>query len=211
MIENVEESRARFDRAAITAGATRSTGAIFEDLVARYRESHRCYHTLTHIDACLAWLDWFCGSAERPEEVELALWFHDAVYTLGDDGNERRSARLAREHLGALGVGDAVIDRITQHIEATTKHVASGADSTLVVDLDLSILGARPHDFDQFERQIRREYAHVADAVYRAARRCVLQDFLSRPQIYRVAPIRAELEASARLNLARRIAELGDR
>lgn len=210
MIEIVEGLRTRFDRAAVAAGATCSTDAVFEDLVARYGESHRRYHTLAHIDACLAWLDWFCGSAERAEEVELALWFHDAVYALGDDGNERRSAQLAREHLGALGVSGAVIDRIACHIEATTKHVASGADSTLVVDLDLAILGARPRDFEHFEGQIRREYAHVSEPVYRAARRRVLQGFLSRPEIYGVPSIRAELEASARRNLARRIAQLGD-
>jgi predicted metal-dependent HD superfamily phosphohydrolase len=210
MIEIVEELRARFDRAATTAGATRPTDAVFANLVARYGEAHRHYHTLAHIDSCLARLDWFCGSAEHAEEVELALWFHDAVYALGDDGNERRSAQLAREHLGALGVSGAVIDRIARHIEATTTHIASGADSTLVVDLDLAILGARPRDFDEFEQQIRREYAHVSEPVYRSARRRVLQAFLARPEIYGVPSIRAELEAAARLNLARRIAQLGD-
>ena len=58
------------------------------------------------------------------------------------------------------------------------------------------------------KRRIRREYAHVAEPTYRAARRHVLEQFLARPEIYGVPAIRAELEASARANLERRIAEL---
>ena len=202
------ELGARFQRAAVAAGATRPCEGVFQDLAARYGEPHRWHHTLTHIDHCLVWLDWFCGSAERPEEVELALWFHDAVYSLAGGGNEHRSARLAREQLGSLGIGGASIDRIARHIEATEKHAAPGGDSALVSDLDLAILGASRGEFDLFEGRIRREYAHVPDLIYRPARSRVLQGFLFRPEIYRVPAIRAELEAPARANLERRTLEL---
>jgi predicted metal-dependent HD superfamily phosphohydrolase len=205
-----EELLARFRCAAVAAGATRSCDEVFVELVARYREPHRHYHTLGHIGACLVWLDWFSGSATRPEEVELALWFHDAVYGLGATANEHHSAELARERLTTLGVRREAVDRIVAHIEATARHEASGGDAGLVVDLDLTVLGARRRDFDVFEQHIRLEYAHVADAVYRAARRRVLEDFLSRAQIYQTVPLRGEFEAPARANLERRIRELSD-
>jgi hypothetical protein len=72
-VHDVHQLRERFFRAARAAGAAEPSDGVFEELVARYREPHRRYHTLAHVDRCLAWLDWFSGSAERPHEVELAL------------------------------------------------------------------------------------------------------------------------------------------
>ena len=152
----------------------------------------------------------FSGSATHPEEVELALWFHDAIYDLGHASNERRSAQFARARLGALGVRPEAVERIAACIEATARHESSGGDAALVVDLDLTVLGAGRREFDAFERRIRLEYAHVPESIYREARRRVLEGFLSRAQIYEIAPLRAELEPTARANLARRIRELSD-
>jgi predicted metal-dependent HD superfamily phosphohydrolase len=205
---DVRDLKSRFDRAALAAGATRARDAFFADLVARYREPHRHYHTLDHIDACLSWLDRFWAVAERPDEVALALWFHDAIYTPGATDNERQSARLACDHLGALGIDAAKAGRVARYIEAT-KHVdPTSGDAGLVVDLDLTILGAPARDFEVFERQIRREYVHVPDAMYRLGRGHVLQRFASRPHIYQVPQLREQLEAAARANLERRIATL---
>ena len=49
----------------------------FEELMAAYAESHRHYHTATHIDACLSILKQHRGIAIEPAEVELAIWFHE--------------------------------------------------------------------------------------------------------------------------------------
>ncbi len=45
-----------------------------------YAEKHRHYHTDEHIAACLHHLDVTWHLAENPVEIELALWFHDAIY-----------------------------------------------------------------------------------------------------------------------------------
>jgi predicted metal-dependent HD superfamily phosphohydrolase len=218
MLEIVGKSRAmsadatslklRFDRALSAAGATRAGDAVFDELVYRYAEAHRHYHTLAHVDACLAWLDWFCGDARHPEEVELALWFHDAVYDPRSHDNERRSGELARERLAAVGVPAGALDRITAHVLATEHHAATGGDGALVIDLDLTILGAPAPDFERFEAAIRREYAHVGDAAFTLGRRSILEGFLSKAEIYFTPKIREELEVRARTNLKRRIAEL---
>ena len=208
MIGDVQNLRARFARAVVAAGAARASDAVFAQLVTRYGEHHRHYHTLTHVNACLMWLDRFPSVAEHPQEVELALWFHDAVYDPRSSDNERLSAQLARDALNSLGVVQASIDRITRYIEATESHTAMTGDATLVIDLDLAILGSSSPDFNRFEMQIRKEYAHVPDPLYRAGRCRVLQGFLARSLIYQEPRIGEVLEAPARRNLERRVREL---
>lgn len=50
------------------------------DLMQRYAEPHRHYHTMRHLDECFANFEAVCHDATRPAEIELALWFHDANY-----------------------------------------------------------------------------------------------------------------------------------
>ncbi len=203
-----EAWRRRFERAVRAAGGHGSVSEAFDDLVARHREPHRHYHTLEHVVACLSWLDRFADLAEHAEEVELALWFHDAVYDPRAQDNERRSGELAAAALVGLGARPAAVAHVARHIAATEQHLATGADSMLAVDIDLAILGAPPPDFDRFESQIQAEYAHVPPALFRAGRCRVLQRFLDRPCIYQVSAVRQLLEPQARSNLARRALEL---
>lgn len=208
MSGDVDRLRGRFADVLRRAGASGDGTAVFDELVARYGEARRHYHTLEHIDACLGWLDRFAGLAERPTEVALALWFHDVIYDPHAGDNEQRSADLARDRLVALGVPSESVDRVAVYILATQHHEAEQGDARLVVDIDLTILGSSRAVFDDFEQRIRREYAHVSDELFDAGRRAVLARFLDRPAIYRVAEIHERLEAAARENLERRIREL---
>jgi len=45
-----------------------------------YGESHRYYHTMAHINDCLALLEWVKHDIDALQEVAWALWFHDVVY-----------------------------------------------------------------------------------------------------------------------------------
>ena len=58
------------------------------------------------------------------------------------------------------------------------------ADGRLLVDVDLSILGADADRFDEYERQVREEYAYVDDEAFRRGRRLVLEGFVGRASIY---------------------------
>ena len=73
----------------------------------------------------------------------------------------------------------------------------------MLVDIDLAILGAPPARFDEYEREVRAEYARVPDFLFRAKRKEILQAFRARPAIYSTAPMRERLETRARANLAR--------
>jgi hypothetical protein len=61
-------------------GVARPDERLFAEVMRRYAEPHRSYHTTLHLDECFAKLDEARQHADRLYEIELALWFHDAVY-----------------------------------------------------------------------------------------------------------------------------------
>lgn len=91
-----------------------------------------------------------------------------------------------------------------------TRHDAlpATADEQLLVDVDLSILGASPKRFDEYERQVQAEYAWVPGWLFQCKRRAILEGFLARPFIFNTPHFRIALEAQARENLRRSIARL---
>ena len=192
-------------------GAQGSGASIFAQLAAAYAEPQRAYHTAEHIRDCLAELDLRRGLAQYPDEVEAALWFHDAVYQPGASDNEEQSAELARTALSMGAVPREVADR-TAALVLATKHasVPISPDEQLICDIDLSILGREPEIFDAFERRIRREYARVPEPIYRRERSAVLSGFLRRRSIYQTDQFRHRYEAAARANLQRLIEKLGE-
>lgn len=191
-------------------GARGDGHALMQRLLAAWAEPQRKYHTLQHLDECLALFERCRQQAGQPAEVEMALWFHDAVYDVQGKDNEARSAAWAQADLAAAGVPVAAIDRIVGHIMATC-HAALpvGVDQQLLVDIDLSILGASRSRFVEYEQQVRAEYAWVPGFLFRRRRREILKEFLARRSIYNTPSMREEFENRARENLAYSIAELG--
>lgn len=184
--------------------------AVYLDLLQRHREPHRHYHTLQHLAECMVWLVHAVYLAQRPAEVQLALWFHDAIYEVRASDNEARSADLAVATLREVGADDATCGRIRQLILATRHDaVPSDPDARLLVDIDLAILGANAIRYAEYERQVREEYAWVPRWIFRRKRREILQGFLSRPAIYSNAFFAERLESAARRNLAQAVADLG--
>lgn len=180
----------------------------WRELVAAYGQKHRHYHTGAHIDACLRHLDTCVQALDQPREVELALWFHDAIYNPLSSKNEQKSADWARSFLGRHGAPAAAIARVVELIMVTRHDAPTRTnDESFLVDIDLSILGADPAVYDIFEQAIRREYRHVPAALYRAGRARLLGQFLARARIYANHPF-ALREGQARANLARAIEQL---
>jgi predicted metal-dependent HD superfamily phosphohydrolase len=177
---------------------------LYDELIASYGERHRKYHTARHLDECFEKFNEARDSAEHPAEVELALWFHDAVYDTRREDNEEKSADWARAGALQAGVPADAAERVHALIMATRHQaVPSGADAELLVDVDLSILGAAPERFDEYERQIREEYAWVPGFVFRRKRAQILEGFLARSAIFSTAHFRSRYERQARENLLR--------
>lgn len=191
------------------AGLAEPPRECFEALCQAYAEPQRRYHTLQHLHECLGQAERITPLAERPGEVLIALWFHDAVYDTMGRGNEERSARWAREVVAATGGHDAA-ERVYQLVMATEHHaVPTSPDAQVLVDVDLSILGAEAGRFDEYEQQVRDEYRHVPGPLFRGKRRAVLRGFLARARIFSTDTFHQLLEARARDNLRRSVAQLG--
>ena len=181
----------------------------FARLVALYSEPHRHYHNVRHIADCLSEFDQVSQFAADPLAVELAIWFHDAVYDPRAADNEERSVALAKDWLNKFGATTALADSVGKLILATKSHDASGhVDAPLLVDVDLSILGQPLERFWEYERQIREEYSWAAADVFAAKRAEILQKFLARPRIYQTKFYFQHLETQARNNLVASIERL---
>ena len=191
-------------------GAQAVSGGLFNQLVRAYGEPQRHYHTLQHLRECLAHWEAASALARQPEQVELALWFHDAVYDPQRSDNEERSAQWAHASVLAAGCPAELAERVAALVRATASHEAPAddPDAQLLLDIDLAILGAVPARFDEYERQVRAEYAHVPPEAFRAGRARVLAGFLARPRLYATAPFHRALEQRARANLQRSLAAL---
>ncbi|MBB3643462.1 HD domain-containing protein [Variovorax atrisoli] len=201
-----EALRANWSSAWHALGVASPGDALCDELQRRYAEPQRHYHTMQHLGECLAWFEREKALAEHPGEVALALWFHDAIYDVHAHDNEARSADWAREALLDAGASGDAAGRVHALVMATRHDaVPEGRDAELLIDIDLSILGAERRRFDEYERQVQAEYAFVPDEVRLPRRRAILQRFLDRKAIYATARMHALLEAQARANLKRSI------
>lgn len=200
--EGMESLAARWRKTWLAAGGMDEGTAIFNHLVDQYNEPHRAYHNLEHIRECLEHLDPTRHLMARPAEVELAVWFHDAIYDTQRHDNEERSALLAEETLRAAGTEPELAQRVGDLIRLTTHaHVLPVGDGALLCDIDLAILGAPPERFARYDAAIRREYEWVPEDVYRQERGRVLAGFLDRARIYTTPFFYQRLERQARDNL----------
>jgi predicted metal-dependent HD superfamily phosphohydrolase len=179
------------------------------ELVAAYAEKHRHYHNLQHLEECLTEFDAVRSEAKQPALVEMALWFHDAVYDPHSNVNEETSAHRATKCLTAANVRGPSIESVHQLIMCTKTHESPPAtDGALLIDVDLAILGQPSERFWAYERGIKAEYAWVPAATYILKRNEILAGFLNRPAIYRTEHLRRKYESVARTNLSAAIERL---
>lgn len=183
-------------------------GELYRILVGKYSEPQRSYHTLKHVHHCLAQLDRARHLAEDPDSIELAIWFHDAVYDPDTDDNELRSAQLFDSLLGPHLPREraARIHRLIRDTEHPNE--PEDNDARLMVDIDLSSFGLPWDDFMRDTQAIHSELAHTPEPQLVAGKRKFLNALLSRPSIYLTAHFREHLEAQARSNIERHMRDL---
>lgn len=185
-------------------GAAAADPALHRKLLDCWSEPHRHYHTPQHLRECLQLLEDARQDAQRPAEIELALWFHDAFYDVHRDDNEARSADWARASMLQAGLPADAADRVHAMVMATEHEaVPEDADARLLVDIDLAILGADVPRFEESDLQVRAEYAHLGPEEWRKGRKEVLASFLGRPRLYSTPRFFSAYERQARENLQR--------
>lgn len=174
-----------------------------------YSDPHRFYHTMSHVYNSLAEFDSARSLVQEPDLVEFAIWYHDAIYDPRARDNEEKSSQLAYDICLAALTPKEFAEGVRNLILAT-KHnaVPQGIDSEVLVDVDLSIFGKSPEEFDEYERNIRKEYSWVPADQFRKGRSIVLRMFLDRDSVYFTDFFRGKYESHAKANLQRSIEAL---
>ena len=178
--------------------------ALGADLLSRWSEPHRRYHTLEHLAYMLDVIDRYPELAADADAVRLAAWFHDAVYDPRAPDNEERSAELARQALP----GDPDLEEVVRLVLLTKTHHAEPDDrnGALLCDADLAILAAPPERYAGYTKAVREEYAFVPDEAFRIGRRAVLEQLLSLPALFHLVPDRVEWTDRALTNIRTELA-----
>lgn len=176
---------------------------IYEDLVRRYSEPGRFYHSWAHLTHCLHEFDRAASLIENPDAVELALWFHDAVYEPGTVDNEKRSAELFSQW-GSIGFPPLFVEKVCGLILITMhRQRPEEGDESFVADIDLSSFGVDWPAFLRDTLNVRKEQADVPDEFYYPAHARFLNMLLDRPRIFHTDFFYGIYEETARRNINR--------
>ncbi|MFB6521836.1 hypothetical protein [Streptomyces sp. NPDC056401] len=224
--------RARWHATTAAAGADpdRDPAPYADRLLTAWAEPQRKYHTTAHLADVLARIDVLAAdeaaadtTADAPDDapgdtaadraaVELAAWFHDAVYRPDRSENEERSAALAERALPELGIDDARTAEVARLVRLTVTHDPAPGDANgeLLCDADLGVLAGTAEEYAAYAAAVRAEYGFVPDEAFRAGRAAVLRQLLELPRLFRTAYGAAHWEAPARANLAAELAELAE-
>jgi predicted metal-dependent HD superfamily phosphohydrolase len=178
--------------------------AVYQQLINAYNEPHRVYHNLGHIKSCLTIFDRVSELMVNPDAVELAIWFHDVIYTIGDKENEQLSANLFMTLTNGL-FDNVFRDRVYQHIMATCHDCSeiTNADTKLMVDIDLSSFGLPWAEFLIDSKKVRAEMTHLSDIDYNQKQRSFQLSLLDQPYFYNSDYFHKYYEAQAHENLAK--------
>ena len=195
-------------RRCLVAGAEIDVARTFDELVELYSQPHRCYHTMSHIDHCLTQMDVGAKAMGGNDAVEMALWYHDAVYDPRSNDNEQRSAELFTKRAQAV-VADGFCAAVCRLIDVTTHRNSPAADDEkFVVDVDLSGFGMPWPEFNDDSARVRRECSHLSDSQFETQQCRFLQCLLDRKSVFSTDFFRDRYEVIARANISRQLAIL---
>ncbi len=174
-----------------------------EELLVRWAEPQRHYHTTTHLRTMLDRLAGpeLAGHATDPSAVALAAWFHDAVYDprVSDAENVERSAQLAEHRLPPTAPKSEVVRLV--RLTAGHDPAEGDADGAALCDADLAVLAGSPEEYAAYAAEIRQEFGFVPDDAFREGRAAVLRRLLALPRLFHTPHAVARWEPTARFNL----------
>ncbi|WP_411073883.1 hypothetical protein [Streptomyces sp. cmx-4-7] len=183
------------------------------NLLTRWAEPQRRYHTVDHLRAVLDRIDELAdqgGEGGELELVRLAAWFHDAVYRPDRSENEERSAVLAERALTEAGLTPHEVAEVARLVRLTVTHDPAEGDlnGETLCDADLAVLAGGPDAYAEYAAAVREEYGFVPDAAFREGRAAVLRHLLDLPRLFRTPYGAAVWEEKARENVERELKEL---
>ncbi len=171
-----------------------------------YSGPKRYYHTLMHLNKMLEQLLLVKDKINDWETVLFSLFYHDIVYKANRSDNEEQSAVLVGKRMKMLSVSEERILQCSRQILATKSHTHQAEqDTNYFTDADLSVLGQEWSIYEQYFKQVRKEYAIYPDFLYNPGRKKVLNHFLQMDKIFKTDYFFETLETQAKSNLQREL------
>jgi len=184
---------------------------IWNEIKKAYSSNGRYYHNLNHTGDMIKSSIAYADKIEDIKTVQLAIFYHDVVYSSKRNDNEEMSAKLATDHLIKLNFPAQKIEKCCNYIIATKGHVGliDQTDLNYFLDFDLQKLGSCWDEYVEYSGQIRLEYLFYPDIVYKPGRKKVLEHFLKLEKIYKSPEFIDLYEKQARSNLLMEMELLG--
>jgi predicted metal-dependent HD superfamily phosphohydrolase len=191
--------------------ATTELAELQQSLLDAWRSPGRRYHGVTHLHSLLSTL-----SYPRDVTLQLAAWFHDAVYDTQVHDNEEASAQWLERTSdlwtrAELATPEQVADaaRLVRLTAQPLQLIASSDPlGRRFWDADFGIFGTAPSVYDAYVTDVRAEWPHVPDALFHAGRQQFLRtlsDAVEARGFFFYTPRDPFHEAMARHNLAREL------
>lgn len=179
----------------------------------KYSESHRKYHNMQHLRELFAYVDEYEEMIKEKYLVELAIWYHDIVYSVWRPAkNELKSAEFALQEIPKGVLLEAERKRLFCWIDSTKKHIIPVEHATLsgqlFMDFDMAIIGTPREKYMVYAQNIREEYGIYPDLLYKPGRRKALEGFLAGGELFLTDIFRERYEGQARENLRYELEEL---
>jgi predicted metal-dependent HD superfamily phosphohydrolase len=188
---------------------TRLGTQLWNEVETTYSSKKRHYHTLAHLENLLQQLLAVKTKIKDWDTVLFTLYYHDIIYNPLKTTNEEKSAEFSENRMQLVGVPQPIIDNCVNQILATKKHnLSADSDTNIFTDADLSILGQPWELYEQYYKQVRKEYAFYPDLIYIPGRKKVLQHFLQMKQIFKTDYFFERFEGQAKENLKEELQQL---
>lgn len=148
-----------------------------QELMALYEG--RPYHNWHHIEECIEQFMRVRSQFKKPDVVEMALYFHDAIYDVTKNDSEDQSASLFIEKMGSLNFDFRwAVEKFIKRTKWVGNEypLTMSDEEKLLHDIDFSIFSADWERFLEYDESIAKEYAGYApEDIFKKGRR----DFLS--------------------------------
>ncbi len=181
-------------------GANDEADALWHLLANRYAEPHRHYHTKQHLVFCLEQLDLAGERIRQPDQVEMAIWFHDVIHRAGQRDNERRSAEWFRDRANGILPGDLIAAVVDLILVTTHREPVNDLEHRFICDIDLASFGCPWECFLRNSDAVRAEFPIPDEEFYRGERG-FLSALLQRPRIFQTDFFHERYEQQARENI----------
>ena len=179
---------------------------LWEEIVENHTNKKRYYHTLEHLESLLFQLTPIKTEINHWNTILFTLFYHDVIYNSLKSNNEEKSAEFAIQRMQLLSVPQEIIKRCENQILATKHHkLSEDTDTNYFTDADLAILGANWETYQQYYKNVRKEYAVYPNLVYNSGRKKALKHFLTMDNIFKTEYFYKKFEKTARENIQREI------